>query len=457
MFVKIYYVSQQNRKNNIIRGGDMMKKAIKSMHGGMWIFLALIILLTGCSSDSDTVQKSNTEKGSQKVNEKIVYYGFTNWAGSSEYAEGYKELAEEFANQNPGYELEIQHDPWDTWLTKLPTMLASGNAPDVFLVNNPDLPTFANGGFTMDLSDLGEDYFNNYFPGVLSMYKQKSKNMAIPFTTDTRVLWYNKEIFEAAGLDPNQPPRTWEEFAEYARKTSEVTIDGEKVYGYAMDLGLKEFPVQSLFLASNTTIIDSETLKATVDTNEFREYLELLVKMKPYYEPDFNALNHIQAGTLFAQGKAAMTIAGFWPWMNEGFEEQDFYAHAMIPKMNENAPEGSFGGGFGIAVSNDTDNIEAAINLAKLMCSPEFNSKLMSDVPASEDGIEASPFGQDPKYDVFMQQIPYARQAQPVKTIHYAEIDMAVWETVSKVINEEISIDEGIIELENVINKIVQK
>jgi len=357
--------------------------------------------------------------------------------------------------------LELRHDPWDIWVKKLPTLLASGDAPDVFMINNPEFPAFSNGGYLLDLGEkLDKEYFKQFFQGVLSMYVYDGKNMGIPFTTGANVLWYNKEIFEAAGLDPNKPPTTWDELKEYAKKCT-IKMDGENVYGYGMDLGLQEFPQQSLFCGTDSSIIDTETLKGNTNTPEFKGYLELLRDMKPYYEPDFNALDHQKVSTLFAQKKVAMIIAGFWPWgINEGLKDETFYNIALVPKMDSSAPDGSFAGGFCIGVSSKTKNPDAAIKLAQLITSPEFNGRLMTDLPTTEEGMKNSKIAEglnNPRDQIFLEQIKYGRQGQSKKTIYYAEIDMAVWETVSAVINGELSVEQGAAKLEEKINQITQQ
>ncbi len=389
----------------------------------------------------------------------IRYYAFDSWPGDPLYKEGFEELKAEFEALNPGFTLEISYDPWGTWTTKLPTMIASGNAPDVFLVNNPDFPAFANGGFFLDLTDhVDPDYFDEYFPGVLAMYTQRGRHLGIPYSTDCRVLWYNTEIFELAGLDPNQPPETWEEMKAAAAACSQVVTDRGQVYGFGMDLKLREMPTSSLLCAVDYSMIDTETFASRVLEDPFVDYLRLLADMKPYYEPDFNALDHQELSVLFAQQRVAMIIAGTWPTnVNPELEEADWYKFAMIPRMDESSPHGSFGGGFGMVVSAATEHPEQAVSLAKLMCSEKYNAKLMSDIPPTSTGVGQTKFGTNPKYEVWAEQIKYARQAQAVKTVFYSEIDLASWEMVSRVINGDISPEDAAKELDQAINDIVNQ
>ena len=91
------------------------------------------------------------------------------------------------------------------------------------------------------------------------------------------------------------------------------------------------------------------------------------------------------------------------------------------------------------------------------MCSEKYNAKLMSDIPPTSTGVGQTKFGTNPKYEVWAEQIKYARQAQAVKTVFYSEIDLASWEMVSRVINGDISPEDAAKELDQAINDIVNQ
>lgn len=424
------------------------------------IAVALVLL---CVSGGLVFATGGAESGSTQSDQvqTISYYGFSEWVGDPKVGPYYQELANEFAEQNPGYEVELLHDPWGTWHPKYKTLFASGNAPDVMIVNNPDFPVFANGDHLLDLgAAIGEEAFADFFPGVLSMYTWKGRKMAFPFTTDARVLWYNVDMFERAGLDPDDPPQTWDELLAYAEQlTMDTNDDGRvDVYGFGADYGLASTPQKTIFVASEgsfVTVADDGTITPNVRTPEVRAWLELIVDMRPYYQADFATLDHQQVSTLFAQEKVAMITAGFWPWaVNDGLEQQDFYRHALIPRMNESAPNGSFGGGFGISVAKDSDHPDQAVAFAQMMVAPENNALLMTDIPASEAGLASSDYTDDPKYSVFLEQIEYARQHMP-KTLDFSEIDVAIHGVGMQAVLGRYTIDEAIEEMESAIIDIV--
>ena len=206
---------------------------------GLLVFLLLAgsIAFAGGNRDSGTGGSTVT----------LTYYGFSEWTASDPWARAYNDAKAQFESENPGYRIELQSDPWGDWEMKYRTMFAAGNPADIFIVNNPDFPAFANSGNLLDFdAHVQRGFFDQFFPGVQAMYQWQGSNKAIAFTTDTRIFWYNKELFTAAVLDPDRPPTTWDEMLSYARQIRDRT--GR--YGFGMDLGLTEFPAQGLWCAS---------------------------------------------------------------------------------------------------------------------------------------------------------------------------------------------------------------
>ena len=383
----------------------------------------------------------------------LTYYGFSEWTATDPWAKAYNAAKAQFEAENPGYKIELQSDPWGDWEMKYKTMFAAGSPADIFIINNPDFPSFANSGNLLDLDAIVQrGFFDAYFSGVQAMYQWQGKNRAIAFTTDTRIFWYNKEIFRAAGLDPNKPPATWDEMLSYAKQIKERT--GK--YGFGMDLGLTEFPAQGLWCASGSSVIKvdgSGKITPNVNTPEFRKFLQFLIDLKPTFQPDFATMNHHDVARLFAEGQFGMIIGNTLE--ETDIYNKNFWGQALVPRMSSSVPFGSFGGGFGIAVSSRTRYPEQAVKFAQLLTSARYNAEAISDVPASNAGLAASQFT-SAKYKVYSDQIQYSRQPQP-KTLYYAEIDRACYDTIVEVLVGGTSIDRAVTLLTERINKIANQ
>jgi ABC-type glycerol-3-phosphate transport system substrate-binding protein len=180
----------------------------------------------------------------------------------------------------------------------------------------------------------------------------------------------------------------------------------------------------------------------------------MLTAMKPSFEPDYATLNHHEVALLFAQGQMGMIIGNTLAGVID--PAATWYGQALIPRQNASAPNGSFGGGFGIAVSAKTKAPEQAVKFAAILTSAQYNAGLISDIPASQEALDASPLSSNPTLTVYLDQIQYARQAQP-KTLYYAEIDRAVYDAVVSVLVGGTSIDAAVSALNASISDIVSE
>lgn len=109
---------------------------------------------------------------------------------------------------------------------KLLTAIAAGTPPDVFKFDRFIVAQFAAQGFLTDLTEFANRdgiKADDYWDFAWEEANYNGKLYALPYDTDTRALWYNKDIFEEAGLDPEKPPQTLAELQEIADK---LTVKG---------------------------------------------------------------------------------------------------------------------------------------------------------------------------------------------------------------------------------------
>ena len=152
-------------------------------------------------------------------------------------------------------------------------------------------------------SDNKDDYFQNildtmYFDGT--MY-------GLPFQTTTQVLYWNKDLFTKAGLNPETPPTTWDEVAEFAEK---LTDKANGIYGWGFQVDGQ--------LTTEIKSFGASYLNTTTHENEVLKYKDQLVDCYTWYQ------NMVNAGTgtknvtgpdldnLFTAGTVAMYRNGTW-------------------------------------------------------------------------------------------------------------------------------------------------
>ena len=217
---------------------------------------------------------------------------------------------------------------------------------------------------------------------------------------------------------------------------------------------LPQLPAQSLLAASDGNILDAD-MKPTVNTDTFKQFLQTLVDMEGTYQRDYVSMNHEDVATLFGQKKIAMSIAGGGVWsINEGLSEQDWYGMAPTPKMDENASDGSWGGGWAIAVSSKSEHLEEAKKFAAALYDDELAYMLNTDVPPCTPGDSKCELFNNPRATVFAEEMINGRKLMPPCT-HTTEISTVVWEEASRAITGECTVDEAVAAMETRINEVL--
>jgi sn-glycerol 3-phosphate transport system substrate-binding protein len=147
------------------------------------------------------------------------------------------QMANDFnASQDKCYVEPIYQGSYDDSLNKLKAGLQSKDTPAVVQLFDigtrlmVDLKVITP---VQDFIDKEKYDVSDLEPNVLAYYTVDGKQVSMPFNTSTPLLYYNKDMFKAAGLDPEKPPRTFAEFEEYAAKLTKKEGDKTTVYGAA--------------------------------------------------------------------------------------------------------------------------------------------------------------------------------------------------------------------------------
>lgn len=119
---------------------------------------------------------------------------------------------------------------------KFQAALVSGDVPEIVQIEIHATPKFASAGALTPLEDFYKDdasfNFADLLPAALLNQRYDGKQYAMPINRSTPVLYYNKALFKAAGLDPEKPPTTWQEFQQMGKQLTVVEGSETKSYGY---------------------------------------------------------------------------------------------------------------------------------------------------------------------------------------------------------------------------------
>ncbi len=234
------------------------------------------------------------------------------------------EAMEIFHKKHPNIKVTLEPVSYKEKETKYTVESAAGRAPDVFHVHAFSLPMFFSKGYAKDLTPFiekeGPGFLDAWYELPIELMKYEGKVHAMPGDYMTMVLFYNTEMFKAAGLDPNRPPKTADEFLEYAKKLTRDTDGDGKVdqWGFGT-VGAKSpgFPLRfgPWLWSFGADYLTPDMKRSALNTPEAREafsfFVELYTKHK-VVPPGLTAMNPQEVRTQFAQKKVAMILGSGW-------------------------------------------------------------------------------------------------------------------------------------------------
>lgn len=174
----------------------------------------------------------------------------TMWAFplSSDDAAMFQPIVSAFNELYPNVTIDIQHLPWSGRYEKMLTAIAGGEAPNVVYLNDFQVPLFAATDNLVPVTELysEEELSEIYTEGALNALSYNGTVYAVPILQNSLGYMYNVDLFIEAGLDPDNPPATWDELKEAAAKLTKTDANGEIVQaGIRYDLN-RPSPITSI-------------------------------------------------------------------------------------------------------------------------------------------------------------------------------------------------------------------
>lgn len=193
----------------------------------------------------------------------ISFYNY-NLATASAGADATRELIAEFEAANPNIKVETVGVPSNEIVTRLQADMAAGQQPDVAQLVFRDLIYIASDLGANALEDMAgpqgyADLVDGLIPRGVDLGKVGDKTYGLAYTFSTPILFYNADLFRAAGLDPDQPPRTWAEVKTDADAIAEKT-DAEGFFPGAYGPADGTFVYQAILMSNGGKVRDGNTL-----------------------------------------------------------------------------------------------------------------------------------------------------------------------------------------------------
>ena len=382
------------------------------------IFLALLTAACGAAPTPDTIiQTVEVEKEIEVEVEKEVVV--TPTPGSAEPVklvflrsggEGEKEivgLQVEAFTAETGIEVEMVMVPWGQGFQKMMTMVGSGNAPDVAYTGSRYIPSLAEMGAIAPIA-VPADRQAEYADSIWGMVTWNGIIYGVPRAFSSKVLYYNRDLFEQAGLDPDSPPTTWDELEAAAKAINENT----DAYGFAL-AGAKFVSTTSQFFnflyQNGGEVIDADG-NVVINSPEAVEALEFYARLADYAEPGPIAHQREDLWELFAEEVVGMYVSG--PWRRAAFIDAGInFGVAPLP-AGPNGASSTILVSDSLIIFSQSEHLEEAQQLVLYLTSRK-NQETLDTTWGMTPEAELAFFQDDPTWKPFVDMVPRGK-AQPL-------------------------------------------
>jgi multiple sugar transport system substrate-binding protein len=350
-------------------------------------------------------------------------------------------LIEQFNAQNPDVVVRQETFPFDSYQQSVAAAISAGQGPDVVQLFYGYVAAWQRAGYVEPLPQeyLPNEWIEEYFVPMVGSVKIGDSYYGLPTAVRSLALFYNKDLFREVGLDPDQPPTTWDEFVEVAKA---LTIKRGPLYqrvGYGFG-GQDHHLIRTVLMnqlgtspysADNTQVlygneIGEQALRIWTDWQLVDEIgiIEFIPGTSGYREGFINqqniammidgsfAIGQVQNGAQFEWGVAEL------PTFDNGVKSNygSFWMNGVTPRAYE-SPE----------------KLEAAARFIKFVTSPEAMRlwlDVVGELPAARELIADPELLSDPIYGPFIAGLEYAEATQFVDELAQRDVMLDAYNRV---------------------------
>ena len=356
-------------------------------------------VLTACGAPAPaTAEPAATEPAADEPVTITWWHITTKDPGLSDW----QKMADDYMAAHPNVNIEITVLENEAFKTKLTTVMQSGDPPDIFQSwGGGTFNQQVEAGLLKDITaDLEADtaWRDSFAPGALGVYSYQGKNYGVPWDMGMVGFWYNKDLFEQAGIDA--PPATWDEFLEDVQALKDAGITP-----IAIGEGDK-WPGMHFWNYLATRICGQEKFEAAMArTGSFADpcFVEAGVKLQELlalepFQDGFLGATHDEMQATFGNGLAAMELSGQWAPSTQSANAADQVGVENLglfgfPAVDGGAGAGTdvVGGGNGFAIGKNAE--PEAVDFVKYLTSVENQTVIAANgsgipvVKGAEQGL----------------------------------------------------------------------
>lgn len=351
--------------------------------------------------------------GQPAAGEKTEITFWHNWqTGPS--GESIKQSVAEFNRTHPHIVVKpvyVAADGGDSVTSKLLTAVAGGNPPEVMLASRYGVAEYMNAVTPLnELAAKDGITSDQFYKWAWDEASYEGTLLGLPYDGTARALYYNKDHFKEAGLDPDNPPRTIAELEEAAAK---LTVkEGNRYTRFGLIPWYGEGWLYTWGWAFGGDFLDTQTGRVTANDPKIVEALEWMAAFGAKYGiqdvSSFTSSAGSNATNPFITGQLSMMVSG--NWMLSQFQEYNpnlNYGITYIP-----TPSGdnftTFVGGRVMIIPKGVKKMEAAWEFVKWMCATEEGQsfKKITGEFAAMPSVDQKMYSDDRRQDKFLEVLP---------------------------------------------------
>ncbi|PFL25334.1 sugar ABC transporter substrate-binding protein [Bacillus cereus] len=403
-----------------------MKKRISLL---LILAISFAILLSACG---------NSEKSSSqgKSGEKVLRFATWDTGESLKYQQ---DIAKKFEKANPGVKVQVEAYA-DGFEDKLAASFGAKNPPDVmYMWNYPD--------YYKSLEPL-DDYvnkdssfkttFDDFYTNILNYHKFKNTTYGFPIGFTTRVIYYNKKLFQEAGVPLPTSGWTWEQFSDAAKKLSNPE---KKQYGFVLSSKKNSYAFQEYVWSNGSSFIspDGKKVDGYMNSSKTQEILNGFQHMID----ENSAIVSDKVTESFKSGKIAMIENGIWPLEDFKKAGMDF-GTAEIPSFHGQPSKGVIHSA-GIAMAKDSKEKDLAWKFIKYFVSAEAAEMRKTDMPVLKSVVSEQSHKNDQLLSTFYTMLERSSDTPGfLLTNKWTEVDKRLDHAISSVLLGQNSADKAL-------------
>ncbi|WP_052487870.1 ABC transporter substrate-binding protein [Gordoniibacillus kamchatkensis] len=363
---------------------------------------------------------------------------------------------EKFEQANPNIKVTFQPTVYGTtsYRDKFVAQTAGGQGPDVMISDVVWVPQLAAMGSILPLGDQAKAVVDQFYEGPLQTVTYNGKLYGLPWEASPMAIYYNKNAFKAAGLDPDKPPKTWDELHDAAKK---LTTGGKFGFAYMGGWG-GSFDWLPFLWQSGGELIDKDGKKALFNSPEAISsinYLFGIVKEKLIPPAALTWKSWDELNAAFGAGLVGMYQSGAWSL--DSLKKANLNFDWGVFPSPAGKQQATVLGGMDWVIGKNTKYPDAAYKWIEFITNKE-NMSVLSDfsrISARKDNKEQAIF-KDPQMKVFVESIAFAK-ARPALTawsdIDYKVLQPAFLKIVLKDADVKQTMDEAVTQANEILSK----